>query len=79
MLPPGDWHCPNCTCRFCGMASENVSEGDGTTVSALLDCSLCEKKCIFFYLPGFVNNLSVYFAFCPFYLMPQLKFQFWLL
>ncbi|VVA20896.1 PREDICTED: increased DNA methylation 1 [Prunus dulcis] len=44
MLPPGDWHCPNCRCKFCGIASENVAEEDDTTVSALLTCSLCGKK-----------------------------------
>ncbi|KAM1301426.1 hypothetical protein ACFX2H_012466 [Malus domestica] len=45
MLPPGDWHCPNCTCKFCGLANENVVEEDDTTVDALLTCSLCGKKC----------------------------------
>lgn len=45
MLPPGDWHCPNCVCKVCGIASENVAEEDETTVSALLACSLCGKKC----------------------------------
>ncbi|XAR54670.1 Histone acetyltransferase [Bertholletia excelsa] len=38
MLPAGDWHCSNCTCKFCGNA-------DGVTnFGALLTCSLCEKK-----------------------------------
>ena len=45
MLPPGDWHCPNCTCKFCGAVSGSVAQGDDTTASALLKCSLCEKKC----------------------------------
>ncbi|KAM5569384.1 hypothetical protein ABKV19_016753 [Rosa sericea] len=45
MLPPGEWHCPNCICKVCGIASEDVAEEDGTTVSALLACSLCGKKC----------------------------------
>ncbi|KAL7220446.1 hypothetical protein ACSBR2_013347 [Camellia fascicularis] len=44
MLPPGDWHCPNCTCKFCGIAGEISAQGNHTTVSALLTCSLCEKK-----------------------------------
>ncbi|KAL5541571.1 hypothetical protein UlMin_009281 [Ulmus minor] len=43
MLPPGDWHCPNCTCKVCGVVSENVAE-DETTISEPLTCSLCEKK-----------------------------------
>lgn len=45
MLPPGEWHCPNCTCKFCGLAGEDDAEGDDTTTSALLPCSMCEKKC----------------------------------
>ncbi|KAJ6988472.1 hypothetical protein NC653_021402 [Populus alba x Populus x berolinensis] len=44
MLPPGDWHCPNCTCKFCGIASDKNAQGDDTTVSKLLTCSLCVKK-----------------------------------
>ncbi|KAJ6988474.1 hypothetical protein NC653_021404 [Populus alba x Populus x berolinensis] len=36
MLPPGDWHCPNCTCKFCGIASDKNAQGDDTTVSKLL-------------------------------------------
>ncbi|XP_024017799.1 uncharacterized protein LOC21387958 [Morus notabilis] len=44
MLPPGDWHCPNCTCKFCGIASQNAAEEDDTIDSTLLTCSLCEKK-----------------------------------
>lgn len=44
MLPPGDWHCPNCTCKFCGIASENIVRGDDTAFCELLTCSLCAKK-----------------------------------
>ncbi|KAJ6689381.1 hypothetical protein OIU85_005750 [Salix viminalis] len=44
MLPPGDWYCPNCTCKFCGIVSDKNAQGDDTTVSKLLTCSLCEKK-----------------------------------
>ncbi|KAF5943059.1 hypothetical protein HYC85_020701, partial [Camellia sinensis] len=42
MLPPGDWHCPNCTCKFCGIAGEISAQG---TVSALLTCSLYHESC----------------------------------
>jgi len=45
MLPPGEWNCPNCTCKFCGIASE-LSEKDDASVSILHTCNLCEKKCI---------------------------------
>ncbi|KAJ6321739.1 hypothetical protein OIU77_011755 [Salix suchowensis] len=44
MLPPGDWHCSNCTCKFCGIVSDKNAQGDDTTVSKLLTCSLCVKK-----------------------------------
>ncbi|KAF8392356.1 hypothetical protein HHK36_022698 [Tetracentron sinense] len=44
MLPPGDWHCPNCSCKFCATASATTAQGDAITVCALLTCSLCEKK-----------------------------------
>ncbi|KAJ7980047.1 putative Acyl-CoA N-acyltransferase with RING/FYVE/PHD-type zinc finger protein [Quillaja saponaria] len=44
MLPPGEWHCPNCTCKFCAIASGTLDEQDDTTVFALHTCKLCEKK-----------------------------------
>ncbi|CAN1129208.1 Increased DNA methylation 1 [Linum perenne] len=44
MLPPGDWHCPNCTCKFCRSASDDVVDEDDPTVSALPTCSLCARK-----------------------------------
>ncbi|XP_057485333.1 uncharacterized protein LOC130771686 [Actinidia eriantha] len=44
MLPPGDWHCPNCICKICGIAGEISAQGNPKTVRALLTCSLCEKK-----------------------------------
>ncbi|KAI9089775.1 hypothetical protein K1719_029068 [Acacia pycnantha] len=43
MLPPGEWLCPNCTCKFCGVASGTVKKG-GAAGYALLTCNLCEKK-----------------------------------
>ncbi|XP_010475230.1 PREDICTED: increased DNA methylation 1-like [Camelina sativa] len=42
VLPPGDWHCPNCTCKFCGKAVDSGGE-DGNLFS-LLSCSMCERK-----------------------------------
>uniref|UniRef100_A0A5B7BCG6 PHD-type domain-containing protein n=1 Tax=Davidia involucrata TaxID=16924 RepID=A0A5B7BCG6_DAVIN len=44
MLPPGDWHCPNCTCKFCGIAIGNIAQENDTAVGALLTCSTCDKK-----------------------------------
>ncbi|KAK4357173.1 hypothetical protein RND71_022783 [Anisodus tanguticus] len=69
MLPPGDWHCPNCTCKFCGTASTMVEE-DEEAVDGLLCCSLCENKCKLFCfgrldmnaLPASSNNPSVSFC-----------------
>lgn len=49
MLPPGDWHCPNCTCKFCGIASGTIKKGDDATVYDLQTCKLCEKKCIYLF------------------------------
>ncbi|KAF3635325.1 putative G-type lectin S-receptor-like serine/threonine-protein kinase RLK1-like [Capsicum annuum] len=43
MLPPGDWHCPNCTCKFCKTASTVIEESEGV-VDELLWCRFCEKK-----------------------------------
>ncbi|KAK9070914.1 hypothetical protein SSX86_009482 [Deinandra increscens subsp. villosa] len=40
MLPQGDWLCPNCSCKYCEMATEAGVK----TESTLLVCSLCEKK-----------------------------------
>ncbi|CAI9776818.1 unnamed protein product [Fraxinus pennsylvanica] len=42
-LPPGDWHCPKCTCKFCGDVSGNVAEENDRTVD-LIRCILCGKK-----------------------------------
>ncbi|GMP77074.1 hypothetical protein CsSME_00033474 [Camellia sinensis var. sinensis] len=44
MLPAGDWHCPNCTCKFCGIAGLVNAHRNGTNVGVLLTCGLCEKK-----------------------------------
>ncbi|GAV84848.1 PHD domain-containing protein [Cephalotus follicularis] len=44
MLPTGDWQCPNCTCKFCGVAGGSVAQGDVATDCALFSCNLCEKK-----------------------------------
>ncbi|TYI66710.1 hypothetical protein E1A91_D09G244100v1 [Gossypium mustelinum] len=42
-LPAGDWHCPNCTCKFCGNGSD-IAQEDNLIDYAILSCSLCEKK-----------------------------------
>ncbi|KAI3459388.1 hypothetical protein Pfo_016051 [Paulownia fortunei] len=44
MLPSGDWHCPNCTCKFCGYASGNGAEENDSADDELNRCSFCEKK-----------------------------------
>ncbi|KAL4312945.1 hypothetical protein GQ457_01G032510 [Hibiscus cannabinus] len=41
-LPDGDWHCPNCICKFCGVGSGIALEDDVT--DCVLSCSLCEKR-----------------------------------
>lgn len=45
MLPSGDWHCPNCTCKFCGYTITNVAEENDSADNELNRCSFCEKKC----------------------------------
>lgn len=37
MLPEGDWHCPNCPCKYCQTVG-------GKTEESLLTCGLCQKK-----------------------------------
>ncbi|MED6189659.1 hypothetical protein PIB30_098204 [Stylosanthes scabra] len=44
MLPPGEWHCPNCTCKFCGAVCGPVNKEDESTLYALHRCNLCNKK-----------------------------------
>lgn len=78
-LPPGDWHCPNCTCKFCGLVSVGVAEGDDSTASALLKCSLCEKKCklvIFCFLSLKFFQWIICFCFIKIQIIFLLKFKF---
>ncbi|XP_019053176.1 PREDICTED: uncharacterized protein LOC104596532 isoform X2 [Nelumbo nucifera] len=44
ILPKGDWHCPNCSCKICDVSGDTTSERDSAPISALLTCSLCERK-----------------------------------
>ncbi|KAF5738636.1 hypothetical protein HS088_TW13G01537 [Tripterygium wilfordii] len=44
MLPPGDWYCPYCACKFCGKGSDDIGQENDSSVHALLSCTLCEKK-----------------------------------
>ncbi|XP_042427695.1 uncharacterized protein LOC122015084 [Zingiber officinale] len=43
-LPPGDWHCTNCCCRYCGRISTDPSGESDATVSLILSCHQCEAK-----------------------------------
>ncbi|XP_021717015.1 uncharacterized protein LOC110684883 isoform X1 [Chenopodium quinoa] len=43
-LPPGDWHCPHCSCKFCGVADMSFSKENDKRQDAVLTCSLCEGK-----------------------------------
>ncbi|CAA7026536.1 unnamed protein product [Microthlaspi erraticum] len=42
VLPLGDWHCPNCTCKFCDAAVDSGGE-EGNHLS-LLSCNMCERR-----------------------------------
>lgn len=44
MLPPGDWHCPHCSCKFCGLADVGGDEGNDNIRDTILTCGLCEGK-----------------------------------
>lgn len=66
-LPRGDWHCPNCSCKFCGLDGIDASHGDGITVSPLLSCSQCEEKCMYCSLVYLFN--FVYCFIFTFFLM----------
>ncbi|PKU87112.1 uncharacterized protein LOC110108489 [Dendrobium catenatum] len=43
MLPTGDWHCTNCSCKFCGAAHDSVAL-DGNVSNTLFTCSQCARK-----------------------------------
>ncbi|XP_022738787.1 uncharacterized protein LOC111291368 [Durio zibethinus] len=66
-LPAGDWHCPNCICKFCGNGG-NIAQEDDITDCALLTCSLCEKKyhksCIKMMDELHIDSNSVVLPFC---------------
>ncbi|XP_047955998.1 uncharacterized protein LOC125201790 [Salvia hispanica] len=44
MLPSGDWHCPNCICKYCGLANENTAEEIDISDGELNRCNFCDKK-----------------------------------
>ncbi|XP_010551728.1 PREDICTED: uncharacterized protein LOC104822272 isoform X2 [Tarenaya hassleriana] len=44
MLPLGDWHCPNCTCKFCRTVVGDHTQTVDATLWKLLTCKMCEKK-----------------------------------
>ncbi|XP_071737032.1 uncharacterized protein [Rutidosis leptorrhynchoides] len=45
MLPQGDWHCPNCACKYCHKVGGHRTKAYGSrTKSSLSTCHLCEKK-----------------------------------
>ncbi|KAE8723810.1 hypothetical protein F3Y22_tig00011718pilonHSYRG00073 [Hibiscus syriacus] len=66
-LPDGDWHCPNCICKFCGNGS-NISEEDDIADCVLLTCSLCEKRyhksCIKVTVEIHIDSNSLVLPFC---------------
>ncbi|KAF8106440.1 hypothetical protein N665_0139s0034 [Sinapis alba] len=41
VLPLGDWHCPNCTCKFCDAVVHSGGEDENPS---LLSCNMCERK-----------------------------------
>ena len=69
MLPPGEWHCTNCTCKFCGVASGPVNKEDDPTVHALRTCNLCEKKCIQIFSVEIYSFFNLLCAFGTFYFL----------
>ncbi|XP_076955987.1 increased DNA methylation 1-like [Bidens hawaiensis] len=44
MLPQGDWHCPNCACKYCERVGRYSTKTSGRFENSLLTCRLCEKK-----------------------------------
>ncbi|KVI01554.1 uncharacterized protein LOC112500819 [Cynara cardunculus var. scolymus] len=44
MLPQGDWHCPNCACKYCEVVGGYCTKASDKTESSLLTCCLCEEK-----------------------------------
>lgn len=43
ILPTGDWHCSNCSCKFCGAVHDSVSQSENAS-NALFTCSQCAQK-----------------------------------
>ncbi|KVI11332.1 uncharacterized protein LOC112508160 [Cynara cardunculus var. scolymus] len=44
MLPQGDWHCPNCSCKYCEIDGGNCTEVCDKNEASLFVCCLCQKK-----------------------------------
>ncbi|XP_010532542.1 PREDICTED: increased DNA methylation 1 isoform X2 [Tarenaya hassleriana] len=44
MFPHGDWHCPNCTCKFCRAVVRDTTPTVDASLCKLLTCKMCEKK-----------------------------------
>ncbi|XP_078430895.1 increased DNA methylation 1-like [Wolffia australiana] len=42
--PPGDWHCMNCICTFCGQVDSNIDQGHRQACSSLFSCEQCRGK-----------------------------------
>ncbi|KAI3770903.1 hypothetical protein L6452_02051 [Arctium lappa] len=44
MLPQGDWHCPNCSCKYCEIDGGNCTAACDKNEAPLFVCCLCQKK-----------------------------------
>ncbi|KAK1288416.1 hypothetical protein QJS10_CPB19g01207 [Acorus calamus] len=67
VLPSGDWHCPNCSCRFCGKPGSSYN-GNCSTALPLISCGQCQEKFHQECIPeadGFPNDsCSLTLSFC---------------
>jgi len=62
VLPPGDWHCKNCSCKFCKSTSSTENQETHKSSSVLLACRQCGQKCMAHFSAVWFCNL--FRAFC---------------